>query len=137
MNASLKNAGRWIAIADRDLAAAVMLVENAPDIAAFHLQQATEKYLKAFLTLHGQALRKSHDVSALLLRCIAVDGSFASLASAGDPSEMTAFATKYRYPNDEEQEFRRRMKLPRHKVCERKLKCLSKTNLLNLRACCP
>ena len=105
MNASLKNAGRWIAIADRDLAAAVMLVENAPDIAAFHLQQATEKYLKAFLTLYGQALRKSHDVSALLLRCIALDGSFASLASVGDPSEMTAFATKYRYPNEEEHEF--------------------------------
>ena len=76
-----------------------------PNIAAHRLQQATEKYLKAFLTLHGQALRKSHDVSALLLRCIAVDGSFASLASAGDTSEMTAFATKYRYPNDEEQEF--------------------------------
>ena len=55
MNARLKNAGRWIAIADRDLAAAVMLVGCAPDIAAFHLQQATEKYLKAFLTLHGQA----------------------------------------------------------------------------------
>ena len=55
MNASLRNAGRWIAIADRDLAAAVMLVEDAPDIGAFRLQQATEKYLKAFLTLHGQA----------------------------------------------------------------------------------
>ena len=105
MNAGLKNAGRWIAIADRDLAAAVMLVEDASDIAAFHLQQATEKYLKAFLTLHGETLRKSHDVSALLLRCIAVDGSFASLASVGDPSEMTAFAAKYRYPNEDEQEF--------------------------------
>ena len=70
-----------------------MLVEGAPDIAAFHLQQAIGKYLKAFLTLHGEMLRKSHDVSALLLRCTAVDGSFASLASVGDPSEMTAFAT--------------------------------------------
>ena len=78
-----------------------MLVEDALDIAAFHLQQAIEKYLKAFLTLHGQVLRKSHDVSALLLGCIAVDGPFASLASVEDPSEMTAFATKYRYSNDE------------------------------------
>ena len=82
-----------------------MLVEDAPDIAAFHLQQAIEKYLKAFLTLHGQVLRKSHDVSALLLGCIAVDGSFTSLASVGDPSEMTAYATKYRYPKKEEREF--------------------------------
>ena len=76
-----------------------------PNIAAHRLQQATEKYLKAFLTLHGQALRKSHDVSALLLRRIAVDGSVASLSSVVNPSEMTAFATKYRYPNEEKHEF--------------------------------
>ena len=45
MNAGLKNAERWILIADRDLAAAVILVEVALEVAAFHLQKATEKYL--------------------------------------------------------------------------------------------
>ena len=78
---------------------------DSPDIAAYHLQQATEKYLRAFLSLQGETLRKSHDVSALLLKCIAIDGSFTSLARVGDPSEMTAFATKYRDPNEEEVEF--------------------------------
>ena len=57
--------GRWIAIADRDLAAANLLSGESPDIAVYHLQQATEKYLKAFLASQGQALKKSHDVSAL------------------------------------------------------------------------
>jgi len=105
MRARLKNSGRWIAIADRDLAAANKLLEESPDIAAYHLQQATEKYLKAFLSLQGVSLKKSHDVSALLLNCIAIDQSFTSLAGVGDAAEMTAFATKYRYPNEEEVEF--------------------------------
>lgn len=105
MRARLKNSGRWVAIADRDFAAANKLLEESSDIAAYHLQQATEKYLKAFLSLQGETLKKSHDVSALLLNCIVIDQSFTSLASVGDPAEMTAFATKYRYPNEEEVEF--------------------------------
>ena len=105
MRARLKNSARWVAIADRDLAAAHKLLDESPDIAAYHLQQATEKCLKAFLSLHGEPLRRSHDVSALLLNCIVIDQSFTSLAGVGDTAEMTAFATKYRYPNEEEVEF--------------------------------
>lgn len=105
MRNRIGNAKRWISIADRDFALARQITDTFPDMSAYHLQQAVEKYLKAFLCLHGVPIKKSHDVSALLLKSIGVDGSFAVLASIGDPGEITSFATKFRYPNEEEVEF--------------------------------
>jgi HEPN domain-containing protein len=44
----------------------ILLKEDDADGAAFFLQQAIEKYLKAFLLGQGWELRKIHDLSALL-----------------------------------------------------------------------
>ncbi|MBI3615929.1 MAG: HEPN domain-containing protein [Candidatus Omnitrophica bacterium] len=42
------------------------LAENDVEDAAFHLQQAIEKFLKGYLLSHGWSLKKIHDLEALL-----------------------------------------------------------------------
>src|SRR5437588_1599080 len=56
----------WIAKAAEDLAGARVLLSGglaAP--AAFHIQQATEKILKALLLAAAQDVRRVHDISTL------------------------------------------------------------------------
>lgn len=57
----------WFEKADIDLKRVPLrLEEGDSEDAAFHLQQAIEKYLKAFLLGKGWQLRKVHDLEALL-----------------------------------------------------------------------
>ncbi len=52
---------KWFIVADHDIEAARMIIEDNPvilDVACFHCQQAIEKYLKAFLTFHEQNFPK-------------------------------------------------------------------------------
>lgn len=106
MRQRIAEAKRWTSIADRDLAGAKRMLESdMPDLAVYHYHQAAEKYLKAFLSLHGEPLRKSHDIAALLLKCASIDRSFPIPSNVDDVDEMTQFATKFRYPNEEEVDF--------------------------------
>jgi len=100
-----KTALRWIQIADRDLDVAKLLPEGHADSSAYHFQQAAEKYLKGFLAAHQVPLRKSHNISTLLLEASKLDTEFLSLSSEIDLDVITEFATHYRYPNEEEEEF--------------------------------
>jgi len=62
-------ARRWVQKAENDLKIAIdeLQTENpANDMVCFHLQQCVEKYLKAFLTLHNQHFRKTHDIAELI-----------------------------------------------------------------------
>ncbi len=64
----------WFRIAAKDLQrAARRLAERDTDDAAFHLQQAIEKYLKGYLLSHGWTLRRIHDVEALLSDAVRYD----------------------------------------------------------------
>lgn len=57
----------WFRKGDADLRSAkILLREGDIEIAAFHIQQAIEKYLKGFLLSKGWALRKVHDLDVLL-----------------------------------------------------------------------
>ncbi len=57
----------WIGKAKQDLSrVAKRLVEGDTEDAAFHLQQAIEKFLKGFLLSTGWKLKKIHDLEALL-----------------------------------------------------------------------
>ena len=59
----------WFAKGDGDLRSARLLVEAdpaEPDAAAFHSQQAAEKYLKGFLVYHGVEPPRTHDLIVLL-----------------------------------------------------------------------
>lgn len=58
-----------LALAERDHKAALILARAADpqmDAAGFHLQQAVEKSLKAWLALKGADYPKTHDLSLLL-----------------------------------------------------------------------
>ena len=57
----------WLRIAERDLARVeTCLVAGDPELAGFCLQQAVEKFLKAYLLSQGWALRRIRDLEALL-----------------------------------------------------------------------
>lgn len=59
---------QWIRKADLDFITVVRLSAEEPfrDIAAFHAQQAVEKYLKALLTRHQIEFPKTHEIRRLL-----------------------------------------------------------------------
>jgi len=57
----------WLNIAERDLARVERcLRDDDPEAAGFFLQQALEKFLKAYLLSRGWRLRRVHDLEALL-----------------------------------------------------------------------
>jgi HEPN domain-containing protein len=89
----------WMRRADNDLRSAqVDLAADPPLIedALFHCQQAAEKAMKAFLTAHDTAFRKTHDLDELAATCEERD---ASLKVALDPArDLTVFAWAFRYP---------------------------------------
>ena len=65
----------WLAIAERDLSRVDRcLRDRDPEAAGFFLQQALEKFLKAFLLSNGWKLRRIHDLEALLDDAVEYDG---------------------------------------------------------------
>jgi HEPN domain-containing protein len=56
----------WLAKAAADISGArTLLAANQPDLAAFHVQQALEKALKALLVAAAQDVRRTHDIDLL------------------------------------------------------------------------
>jgi HEPN domain-containing protein len=58
----------WLLYADRDLMGAKTLLESSKsliNLAAFHCQQAVEKYFKAYLLENDWELEKTHDLIKL------------------------------------------------------------------------
>ncbi len=96
---------KWIWKADRDFSLATQVNQSFPDMAAFHYQQAAEKYLKAYLSFHRVALKKTHNIGTLALMASQIDSTFSQLAGVADVDAITEFATLFRYPNEEEVDF--------------------------------
>lgn len=66
--ATLREAREWLTRAQRDLQAARTQLHTSPplpEMTAYHAQQAGEKALKAFLTLHRTPFRPTHDLVEL------------------------------------------------------------------------
>jgi HEPN domain-containing protein len=85
----------WLDKASEDEAAVrILRAAGGPwSIAAYHVQQAAEKYVKAALVEAGIAPPKSHDVSYLLtLHPASVSASVHNSASA---TSVFAWATRY------------------------------------------
>jgi len=62
----------WLRIAEKDLRRVRRLLEiQDSEAAGFYLQQATEKFLKAFLLSRGWRLQRIHDLEALLNSALA------------------------------------------------------------------
>jgi HEPN domain-containing protein len=69
----------WLQYARKDWRRILaMLKDDDIEGAAFFIQQALEKYLKAFLLQHGWPLRKIHDLDALLDDAIQYNSSLES-----------------------------------------------------------
>jgi HEPN domain-containing protein len=87
----------WLMIAEKDLVRAERcLREKDPELAGFCLQQAIEKFLKAFLLARGWRLRRTHDLEALLDDAVAYDRSLEQYRSACQ--EVTKYYMLERYP---------------------------------------
>ena len=89
----------WLAKADEDFEfARVNFVEGKsffPQI-CFHFQQATEKYLKAYIIANELEFLKIHDLPLLLKMCLSRDPSFEQLRE--DCEYLTTFYVDTRYP---------------------------------------
>jgi HEPN domain-containing protein len=71
----------WLGKADEDFEfARVNFEENKPFFAqiCFHLQQAAEKYLKAYIIAHELEFLKIHDLPLLLKICLSEDPSLSN-----------------------------------------------------------
>lgn len=86
----------FLALADEELNAARMLAHGAPRQAAYYLQQAAEKAVRALLTAAGIPFGTGHNL-----------GHMASVLPAGHPFKQrvagldrhSSAATLYRYPS--------------------------------------
>ena len=62
----------WFKKAEVDLKSAKILLDNETlETAAFHIQQAVEKYLKGYLLGKGWKLIRTHDLIGLLNEAVA------------------------------------------------------------------
>lgn len=93
----------WLVKAKDDLRGAEIDLQANPPLsgdALFHCQQAVEKALKGFLTLHDRAFRKTHDLDELAAECEKVDNGLAAVLDRA--RDLTPFAWRFRYPGDDE-----------------------------------
>ncbi|MFO7669082.1 MAG: HEPN domain-containing protein [Bacteroidales bacterium] len=97
MNLNIKN---WLFRANEDIAVMKSLVnagtENYTSSICFHAQQASEKFLKAFLAYHDFDFPRTHDLDFLLLECQKIDKE----AFRVDFKSLTDFGVSVRYPDD-------------------------------------
>lgn len=92
---------QWVIKGDHDLGTAKITYRHIPeylDTVIFHCQQATEKYLKAFLIYQSISFRFSHDLVYLLDLIIQKDSDFNKYYDA--VSELQGYAIEIRYPNE-------------------------------------
>lgn len=87
----------WLSLAEKDLARVKRsLRDKDPELAGFCLQQAVEKFLKAFLLSKGWKLRRIHDLEALLDDAMAHDTSLDQFRNVCQ--KITNYYVVERYP---------------------------------------
>lgn len=92
-------AQEWFRIAELDLSSAAFLQGMHPkpiEIICYHCQQAAEKYLKGFLALQGEEIKRTHDLIQLNKGCQQYDEDFKSIAEAC--LMLTDYGVNIRYP---------------------------------------
>lgn len=90
----------WIQKADEDFEYAKESLEKGLEFYAqicFHLQQAAEKYLKAYIIAKNIDLKKTHDLIQLLKGCTKQDEEFNNLR--GSVIELNSYYIETRYPD--------------------------------------
>ncbi len=97
-NEYIKN---WLFRANEDIAVIDNLInagiENYTSTICFHAQQASEKFLKAFLVNHDVDFPRTHDLDFLLLECQKINKeAFQNI----NLKNLTEFGVSVRYPDD-------------------------------------
>ncbi|GMU19206.1 MAG: hypothetical protein AMXMBFR12_03980 [Candidatus Babeliales bacterium] len=98
--ASTNDCYSWIEYADNDLRAAQVVIDIQNPligVSLYHIEQALEKTLKAYLIAHDVSFALTHDLKPLLKSCITLDTNFDQFTA--DAKEISPYATKSRYPN--------------------------------------
>lgn len=86
----------WLKYADRDWKrVGNRLSDDDPEDAGFHLQQAIEKYLKAFLLANGWKLEKTHELSTLLKKAQLYKSELAIFIDLCERIENYYFVERY------------------------------------------
>ena len=87
----------WLHIAERDFSRVERLLDiDDAQAAGFFLQQAIEKFLKAYLLSKGWRLRRIHDLDVLLNESVKYDESFDAFRESCQT--LTTFYIIDRYP---------------------------------------
>lgn len=93
-------AERWLAKVAEDMKSAqVLLREGLIANSCYFSQQAGEKILKAYLSLHEGEPAWTHNLGELCKDCTHHDAEFEAISD--DASDLTYYATHTRYPGDE------------------------------------
>jgi len=102
-----ENVIRWLSIAMRDRGAANSVFHDGYfENAVYNLQQASEKLLKAFLIANDEIIDKTHEIDSLLVSAGIIDPHILHIQKVGaGSSNMTQYATRYRYPNWDKDDF--------------------------------
>ena len=95
-NESMQNHKQWILIAEEDLGSAKHLFKVPFMTGFFHIQQAAEKALKAYIILKRGSVTKTHDLVRLVDICIEIDRNFESLRLFA--AVLTPYEVAGRYP---------------------------------------
>ena len=90
----------WLFRANEDIAVIKSLVNDGTEFytssICFHAQQASEKFLKAFLAYHDVDFPRTHDLDFLLLECQKINKEAFQI----DFKSLTDFGASVRYPDD-------------------------------------
>jgi len=89
----IKKAGGDLKVAKREL----QCEDPVLDAVCFHLQQAVEKYLKAFLAKFLEQIEKTHNIEFLIEQCIQLDSDFSQFEEKFD--KIAECGVEIRYPD--------------------------------------
>jgi HEPN domain-containing protein len=95
-------AAEWLRWATADLQVALLTSDEriAPQIAAFHAQQAAEKSLKALLVQEQIDFPRTHSIGVLLT--LLEQAGISGVQDLIDATGLTRYAVSTRYPGEEE-----------------------------------
>ncbi len=94
---NMKSYKEWIKKANDDLNLVKFAMNHVADwIILFHLQQASEKFLKAYLIFHNIQPKRTHDIGNLIKECSKINKKFNKLFSFD--IEIFDNAVTVRYP---------------------------------------
>ena len=91
----------WIKRAKKDLLTAeheLSFHDAVTESICFHCQQATEKFLKAYLVFLDISFAKTHEIGELIIKCEDKDKEISVFKEEAD--KLTDYAVDIRYPEE-------------------------------------